>query len=39
MAHRKLHPIIARTFAFCDIVAAHCYLEPNEQFGKIVVTL
>jgi hypothetical protein len=30
---------VARTFAFEDIVAAHHYLESNEQFGKIVVTL
>ena len=34
-----LKPIIARIFAFDDIVEAHRYLESNEQFGKIVVTL
>ncbi|HWK95155.1 MAG TPA: zinc-dependent alcohol dehydrogenase family protein [Pseudolabrys sp.] len=34
-----LKPVIARTFAFDDIVAAHRYLESNEQFGKIVVTV
>lgn len=35
----ELKPIIARVFAFDDIVAAHRYLESNEQFGKIVVTV
>ncbi|WP_044559499.1 zinc-dependent alcohol dehydrogenase family protein [Azospirillum sp. B4] len=34
-----LKPIIARSFAFDDIVEAHRYLESNQQFGKIVVTL
>ncbi len=33
----KLKPIIAKTFAFDDIVEAHRYLESNEQFGKIIV--
>lgn len=32
-----LRPVIARTFAFDQIVEAHRYLESNEQFGKIVV--
>lgn len=32
-----LRPIIARTFAFEQIVEAHRFLESNEQFGKIVV--
>lgn len=35
----SLAPIIARTFPFEEIVEAHRYLESNEQFGKIVVTL
>jgi NADPH2:quinone reductase len=35
----KLHPIIARTFPFSDIVEAHRYMESNEQIGKIVVTV
>jgi NADPH:quinone reductase-like Zn-dependent oxidoreductase len=35
----KLKPVIDRTFAFEDIIAAHRYLETNGQFGKIVVTL
>ena len=35
----SLKPIIARTFPFEEIVAAHRYLESNEQFGKIVLTL
>jgi NADPH:quinone reductase-like Zn-dependent oxidoreductase len=33
-----LKPIIDRTFALRDIVAAHRYLESNQQVGKIVVT-
>ncbi|TGQ68362.1 NADPH:quinone reductase [Mesorhizobium sp. M00.F.Ca.ET.186.01.1.1] len=35
----RLRPIIDRTFAFDRIVEAHRYLESNEQFGKIVVTV
>jgi len=34
-----LKPIIDRTFAFDQIAEAHRYLESNEQFGKIVVTI
>ncbi|MCA0027642.1 MULTISPECIES: zinc-dependent alcohol dehydrogenase family protein [unclassified Mesorhizobium] len=34
-----LKPIIDRTFPFEHIVEAHRYLESNEQFGKIVVTV
>jgi NADPH:quinone reductase-like Zn-dependent oxidoreductase len=34
-----LKPVIARTFALQDIVQAHRFLESNEQFGKIVVTI
>lgn len=33
-----LKPVIAKTFAFEQIVDAHRYLESNEQFGKVVVT-
>lgn len=36
---RRLRPIVARTFRFEEIVAAHRFLESNEQFGKIVVTI
>ncbi|WP_448951307.1 zinc-dependent alcohol dehydrogenase family protein [Labrys neptuniae] len=32
-------PVIARIFAFDEIVEAHRFLESNQQFGKIVVTL
>ncbi len=39
VASGALQPIIARTFAFEDIVEAHRFMESNEQFGKIVVTL
>lgn len=35
----KLKPIIAKTFKFDDMVEAHRYLESNQQFGKIVVTI
>jgi NADPH:quinone reductase-like Zn-dependent oxidoreductase len=34
-----LRPVIAKTFPFSQIVEAHRFLESNEQFGKIVVTL
>ncbi|MBP0580019.1 zinc-dependent alcohol dehydrogenase family protein [Labrys sp. LIt4] len=34
-----LRPAIARTFAFDDIVEAHRFLESNQQFGKVVVTV
>lgn len=34
-----LRPVIARTFAFDDIAAAHRFIEAGEQVGKIVVTL
>ncbi|MBR0895523.1 zinc-dependent alcohol dehydrogenase family protein [Bradyrhizobium tropiciagri] len=39
LADGALKPIIARTFAFDEIVEAHRYLESNTQFGKIVVTV
>jgi NADPH:quinone reductase-like Zn-dependent oxidoreductase len=32
-------PIIDKIFPFSEIVAAHRYMESNEQIGKIVVTL
>ncbi|MDA3921853.1 MAG: zinc-dependent alcohol dehydrogenase family protein [Salinisphaera sp.] len=32
-------PIISRTFAFADMIDAHRYMESNQQFGKIVVTV
>ena len=35
----SLQPVIAKTFSFDQIVEAHRFLESNEQFGKIVVTL
>jgi NADPH:quinone reductase-like Zn-dependent oxidoreductase len=38
LAGGHLKPIIAKTFALADIVAAHRYLESNQQIGKIVVT-
>jgi NADPH:quinone reductase-like Zn-dependent oxidoreductase len=35
----SLKPIIAKVFPFDRIVEAHRFLESNEQFGKIVVTI
>jgi NADPH:quinone reductase-like Zn-dependent oxidoreductase len=35
----QFKPIIARTFPFEQIVEAHRYMESNQQFGKIVVTV
>ncbi|MDW5315094.1 zinc-dependent alcohol dehydrogenase family protein [Rhizobium sp. PL01] len=35
----SLRPVIARTFPFEQIIEAHRFLESNEQFGKIVVTV
>ena len=34
-----LRPIIAKRFRFEEIFEAHRFLESNEQFGKIVVTI
>lgn len=39
LASGAFSPVIAKTFAFDDIVDAHRFLESNEQFGKIVVTV
>ena len=39
LASGELKPIIAKVFPFEEIVEAHRYLESNQQFGKIVVTL
>ncbi|MEY9360447.1 NADPH:quinone reductase-like Zn-dependent oxidoreductase [Bradyrhizobium yuanmingense] len=39
LSDRTLQPVIARTFRFEDIVEAHRFLESNDQFGKIVVTI
>lgn len=34
-----LRPVIAKCFAFDDIVEAHRYLEANQHVGKVVVTM
>ena len=39
LASGALKPVISRTFPFERIVDAHRFLESNEQFGKIVVTV
>lgn len=36
---KALKPIIAKTFKLDEIVEAHRYLESNQQFGKIIVTV
>jgi NADPH:quinone reductase-like Zn-dependent oxidoreductase len=35
----SFQPVIARTFPFDQMVEAHRFLESNEQFGKIIVTV
>ena len=35
----ELKPVIAKSFPFEDIIEAHRYLESNQQFGKLVVTI
>jgi NADPH:quinone reductase-like Zn-dependent oxidoreductase len=39
LASGALRPIIARTFPFDEIVAAHRYVETGTQVGKVVVTV
>ena len=39
LADGRLQPIIDKVFPFERIVEAHHYLESNQQFGKIVVTV
>ena len=39
LASGGFKPVIAKTFAFDNIVDAHRYLESNQQFGKVVATL
>lgn len=39
LTSKKLKPVIAKTFSLEQIVDAHRYMESNEQFGKIVVTV
>ncbi len=39
LADGSLKPIIARTFPLEQIVEAHRYMESNQQFGKIVVSV
>jgi len=39
VADGAFRPVIAKSFPLDQIVEAHRYLESNEQFGKIVVTV
>jgi NADPH:quinone reductase-like Zn-dependent oxidoreductase len=39
LADGRLKPTIAKTFPLEQIVDAHRYLESNQQFGKVVVTV
>ena len=38
VAEDLLNPVIAKSFSLDEIVAAHRYLESNQQIGKILVT-
>jgi NADPH2:quinone reductase len=39
LASGALKPVIAKTFPLEQIVEAHRYLESNQQFGKIIITV
>jgi NADPH:quinone reductase-like Zn-dependent oxidoreductase len=39
LASGKLKPLIAKTSPLNDIVAAHRYMESNQQISKSVVTV
>ncbi len=39
LASGVFRPVLDRVFAFEDIVAAHRYMESNEQRGKVVVSV
>ena len=39
LADGKLKPVVANIFPLDQIVAAHRYMESNQQIGKIVVTV
>jgi NADPH:quinone reductase-like Zn-dependent oxidoreductase len=39
LASGQFMPVIAKTFAFDQMAAAHRYQEANQQFGKIVVVV
>lgn len=39
MEKQSLKPIVGKTFPFNDIQSALDYLEKNEQFGKIAITM
>jgi NADPH:quinone reductase-like Zn-dependent oxidoreductase len=39
LADGRLKPIIAKTFPFEKIADAHRFVESNEPFGKIMVTI
>jgi NADPH:quinone reductase-like Zn-dependent oxidoreductase len=39
LASGSLRPVIARKFPLSEIVEAHRFLESNEQFGKVIVTV
>jgi NADPH:quinone reductase-like Zn-dependent oxidoreductase len=39
LASGALKPVIAKTFPLDRIVDAHRYLEANDQFGKVIITV
>ena len=38
-ADGRLKPLIDRSFKLKEVVEAHCYMENNSNFGKIVLTI
>ena len=38
-AQGKLQPTVDRVFSLADIAEAHRYMESNQSFGKIVLTI
>lgn len=39
LASGALKPLVAKTFPFEQITEASRYLDPNQQLGKVVVTV
>lgn len=39
VASGELRPIVDRTFSLADASSAHAYMEANQNFGKIVLTV
>ena len=39
LAAGRLKPVVDRVYALEEAVAAHAYMESNQNFGKIVLSL